>query len=236
MPGIAKNPQTGLVQDPLLESKALPDFLLGLTLMAASLLGGETPLACSISVQRANIPTVLASNSGRARRLDMQQHQVGEGPCLMALGGQSHVFVPDLQSNGGWASLADAARREGIRSVLAAPIDAGIPVKASLSCYSASPSAFEPSVIEAVQELARSMSQTVQIALRRPSRDAGSEKWRAALKSRAVVDGAVAVLISQDGSSRGEALSVLQRGARTSGEPLLEEAGKVIYGKFPRNS
>lgn len=95
MPGIPKKPQTGLVQDPLLESKGLPDFLLGLTLTAASLLGGEAPLECCISVQRGKVPTVLASNSERARRLDLLQHEVGEGPCLVALGGQSNVFVPD---------------------------------------------------------------------------------------------------------------------------------------------
>jgi hypothetical protein len=80
------------------------------------------------------------------------------------------------------------------------------------------------------------MSQIVQIALGGHYRELGSEKWRAALKYRAVVDGAVALIISQDRCSRAEALSVLQRGARTSGRPLLEEAGKVIYGKFPRYS
>lgn len=235
MPRI-KKPQAGIVQDPLLQSKGLPDFLLGLTLMAASLLGGATPLDCSISVQRGNVLRVLASSNERVRRLEMLQHEVREGPCLVALGGQSHLFVPDLQEKGGLVWLADAVRREGFRSMLAAPIEAGIPVKAALSCYSASPSAFEPPIIEAVQELARSMSHTVQIALGKPRRDVGSEKWSAALKSRAVVDSAVALIISQDGCSRAEAIMVLQRGARTSGRPLLEEAGKVIYGKFPDNT
>lgn len=234
MPGITKKPQSGQVQNPLLESKGLPDFLLGLTLMAASLLGGETPLICSISVQRGKITTVLASNSERARRLDMLQHELGEGPCLVALGGQSHVFVPDLHSNGPWARFAAMARREGTGSVLAVPIDVGVPVRAALSCYSASQSTFEQSVVEAMQELAGSLSRIVQIALGSHSRDLGSEQWRAALKSRAVVDGAVALIIVQDQCSRAEAMMVLQRAARTSGRPILEEAGKVICGKSPR--
>lgn len=233
---IGKNPQTDQVWALPLESKGLSDFLLGLTLIGASLLGGESPLGCSISVQRGNVPTVLASSTERARRLDLLQHEVGEGPCLAALLGQSHMFVPGLNSNGRWASFADAARREGIRAVLTAPIDAGATAKAALSCYSTSQAAFDQSVTEAVQELAGSMSRTVQIALGSHSRDTGSEQWRAALKSRAVVDGAVALIIVQDRCSRAEAMMILQRGARTSGWPLLEEAGRVIYGKFPRTN
>lgn len=96
--------------------------------------------------------------------------------------------------------------------MLAAPIDAGVSVKAVLSCYSASPSTFEQSVTAAVQKLAGHMSQTVQIAQGSHSRDPGSEQWRAALRSRAVVDGAVALIIVQDRCTRGDAMMVLQRG------------------------
>ncbi|MGM9473508.1 GAF domain-containing protein [Pseudarthrobacter sp. YS3] len=204
--------------------------------MAASLLGGETPLACAISVLRGKDPEVLASSSDRARRLDRVQHEAGEGPCLLALGGLSHVFIPALDSNGGWFRLAGTARREGIRSVLATPIHAGDSVRAALSCYSAFQNTFEQSVIDAVEELAGSMSRTVQVALGSHSRDLESEQWRASLRSRAVVDGAVALIIVQDRCSRVEALTALHQGARTSGRPLLEEAGNVLIGKFPRTT
>lgn len=229
-----KNPSIGHLQDLLLESKGTPNFLLRLSLTSVSLLGGPTPFACSISVQRGKVPEVVASSSAQAKRLDLLQHGLEEGPCLAALRGQDRVFVADLHSDGRWRRFASAASGEGIRSVLAVPIGAYDSVKAVLSCYFSSQHTLEPTIIDAVQELAVSMSLTVQLALNTHSRDLASEEWRAALQSRAVVDGAVALIMIQDRCSRAEALMYLHQGARTSGRPLLEEAGKIVRGKFPR--
>lgn len=121
MASIGEEPQTDPVLDLLTESKGLPDFLLGLMLRAASLLGGQTPLPCSISGQRGKIPAGLASSSERARRLDRMQHEVGEGPWLVALGGNSQVFVPRASLG---RSLDRICRHGGPRGN---PVDAGRP-------------------------------------------------------------------------------------------------------------
>lgn len=228
-----KNPSTAHLQDLLLESKGTPNFLLRLTLTSVSLLGSPTPLACSLSVQRGSVPEVLASSSAQAKRLDLLQHGLEEGPGMAALHGQDQVFVPDLHSDERWIRFANAASGEGIRSVLAVPIGAHDSVKAVLSCYSSAQDTLEPTIIDAITELAESMSRTVQLALNTPPRDLASEEWRAALQSRAVVDGAVALIMIQDRCSRAEALMYLHHGARTTGRPLLEEAGKIIHGEFP---
>lgn len=231
-----KNPSTDQLQDLLLESKGLPNFLLQLTLTSVSLLGGPAPLACSLSVQRGSVPEVLASSSAQAKRLDLLQHGLEEGPCLAALHGQDQVFVPDLHTDGRWRRFASAASGEQIRSVLAIRIGAYDSLKGVLSCYSSSEHTLEPTIIDAVTELAGSLSRAVQLALNTHSRDLTSEEWDAALKSRAVVDGAVALIMIQDRCSRAEALMYLHRGARTTGRPLLEEAGKIIHGEFPRTT
>ncbi|WP_258804325.1 GAF and ANTAR domain-containing protein [Pseudarthrobacter sp. NS4] len=227
-----KNPSNDQLQDLLLESKGLPNFLLRLTLTSVSLLGGPTPLACSLSVQRGSVPEVVASSSAQAKRLDLLQHGLEEGPCLAVIRGQDQVFVPDLHSDGRWRRFASAASGERIRSVLAIRIGPYDSVKGVLSCYSSSQHTLEPTIIDAVKELAVSMSRAVQLALNTHSRERASEEWHAALQSRAVVDGAVALIMIQDRCSRAEALMYLHQGARTTGRPLLEEAGKIIHGKF----
>ena len=232
MTGIGRNPDTDQLQDLLLESKGLPDFVLGLMLMSVSLLGGQAPLACSITLQRGTALARAASNSADATRLDLVQQELDEGPSLEALRSHGTVFAQDLQADNRWTRFSSTVQGEGMRSVLAVSMAVSDSVDAVLSCYSSSSEAFDDAVIHAVQETALSVSRALQTALSDP-RGLTSEKWRTALQSRAVVDGAVALIMAQERCSRAEALILLYRGARTTNQTLLEEAGKVIHGRFP---
>jgi GAF domain-containing protein len=236
MTGSGNRPHRGLLQDLLLESAAIQDFVLGLAMLPVSLLGGSTPLICAITVQRDNALSVAASSAGQARRLELLQQALDEGPSLVALRGQETVVVAPLRADGRWAMFADAARGEGMRSVLAVPVG-GIPsVGFVLTCYSTSETVFDDATVDAVREIAASMSRTVQLALSDGPHRPASDGWRAALQSRAVVDGAVALIMGQDGCTRAEALILLRQGARTGNRTLLHEAGRVIEGKFPRTT
>ncbi|MFP3525422.1 hypothetical protein SB912_23325, partial [Pantoea sp. SIMBA_072] len=67
-------PTAEQLQDLLLESPGFTEFLLELTAVSASLLGGDTPLLCAITVERSDGPATVASSSERARRLDERQY------------------------------------------------------------------------------------------------------------------------------------------------------------------
>lgn len=233
MTGIGRSPDTDQLQDLLLGSKGLPDFVLGLMLTSVSLLGGQAPLACSITLQHGNALARGASNSAEATRLDLLQHELEDGPSLEALRSHGTVFVQDLQSDGRWTRFSSAVQGEEIRSVLAVSMAVSDSVEAVLSCYSSSSEAFDGAAIHAVQETALSVSRALQMASSADSGAPASEKWRAALQSRAVVDGAVALIMVQERCSRAEALILLYRGARNGSQTLLEEAGKVIHVRFP---
>lgn len=234
MPGTGSETHTDQLQVLLLESKGMPDFVVGLALMSVSVLGGSTPLACSISLERGSVPAVAASNSEQATRLGLLQQELDEGPSLEALRRQDKVFVPDLQSDKRWTRFAGAVRGEGVRSVLAVPLAINDSARAVLSCYSTSGNTFDDAVIKAVQETSVSLSRALQMALITDPRDLASEKWRAVLQSRAVVDGAVALIMVQERCSRAEALILLRREAHAGNHTFLQEAGKVIHRQFPR--
>lgn len=234
MTGTGKHAQTDRLQDLLLECTGMQDFILGLAMLPVSLLGGTTPIACAITVQRDNILALAASSNGLARRLELTQQELDEGPSLAALRGQETVLVTPVGSGGHWARFANAARREGIRSILAVSVAGHPSAGFVLSCYSTSETTFDGTTVDAAREIAASMSRTVQIALSNGPEDVISDVWRTALQSRAVVDGAVALIMGQDRCTRAEALIRLQRGARTGNRTLLHEAGTVIKGTFPR--
>lgn len=236
MTGIGNGPRTDQVQDLLLESAAMQDFVLGLAMLPVSLLGGTTPLVCAITVQRNNILSVAASSDGQARRLDRMQQELDEGPSLTALRSQEPVLVTPIRSDGLWATFANTARGEGMRSLLAVPVVESPSAGFVLSCYSTSETVFDDATVDAVREIAASMSRTIQIALSTDPDKPTSDAWRAALQSRAVVDGAVALIMGQDRCTRAEALILLHQGARTGNRTLLHEASKVIEGRFPRTT
>jgi len=185
------------LQDLLLESPGFTEFLLGLTTISALLLGGEEPMLCAITVERGAGPTTVASSTEPARRLDEMQYEVDEGPCLSAVRGQHEVLIPDLQADERWRSYARAVAGEGIRSILAVPIGAEPPARAALNGYSKVSGSFDESLVDAVRQHAGFMSPILRLALRIHLPEPDPEHLRSALRARAVVDAAIALLRRQ---------------------------------------
>lgn len=211
------------------------DFILGLAMLPVSLLGGSTPLACAVTVQRGNFLAVAAGSNEQTRRLELIQQELHEGPSLTALRSQETVLAAPLVADGPWPRFAAAALEEGMRAVLAVPVAQNPSSGFVVSCYSTTERVFDRATVDAVQEIAESMSRTIQIVLRDDPDERLPDGLRAALQTRAVVDGAVALIMGQDRCSRAEAMVLLHREARTENRTLLQEARKVIQGKFPRN-
>jgi GAF domain-containing protein len=139
MAGNDASPTLEQWQDLLLESPGFTDFLLGLTTISASLLGGPEPMLFAITVERDSAPATVASSTDVARRLDEKQYAFDDGPCLTALRQQRQVLIEDLSIDERWERYAREIAAEGIRSVLAVPIEAGGSSRAALNCYAPGP-------------------------------------------------------------------------------------------------
>lgn len=214
----------------LLKTQGLPDFLLGLSLLSASLLGEHRPLLCAITVQRNGVPAIVASSNDHARRLDQLQLTLNEGPCVSVLRWQHQVLVPDVEDDPRWSRFAAAVSGRGICSVLAVPITVGHSAKAVLSCYSFFPEAFDHATVDAVQNHAMLVSGSLRTALRLHEPDTDPELRGAAMESLAVVDSAVSLIMIRHRCSRDDAMAILLAETRsgTVKRTVREVAADVI--------
>ena len=230
MAGNDASPTLEQLQDLLLESPGFTDFLLGLTTISASLLGGPEPMLCAITVERDSAPATVASSTDVARRLDEKQYAFDDGPCLTALRQQRQVLIEDLSIDERWERYAREIAAEGIRSVLAVPIEAGGSSRAALNCYAPGPGAFDDVTVRAVQEHSALVSKTLRLALRLHVPEPYPEHLRLALRSRAVVDAAVSLVMLQNRCGRDRAMELLQLAARDSNRRLHEIATDLLDG------
>jgi hypothetical protein len=229
-PGTGSAPTTEQLQDLLLESPGFTEFLLGLTTITASRLGRHDPMLCAITVERNGTPATVASSDEDARRMDEKQYVFDDGPCLTALRQQHTVLVPDLGRDSRWHHYAAAVSGGGVRSVLAVPIGTEPGSAAALNCYAHDIDAFDAATIASVEEHADSISRILRLALRVHPPEIYPENLRPALKSRAVIDAAVSLIMAQNRCSRDQAMELLHLAARATDTKLHTIATDILSG------
>lgn len=226
----ASPPAPEQLQDLLLESPGFTEFLLGLTTVTATRLGGSEPMLCAITVERDGAPATVASSGEDARRLDEKQYAFNDGPCLTALRHGRTVLVPDVDSSDRWEHYASSISGEGIRSVLAVPIPTDPGSGAALNCYARSTGVFDKSTIGVVERHAASISRILRLALRVHPPEIYPEHLRSALKSRAIIDAAVSLVMVQNRCSREQAMELLHLAARATDARLHAIASDIVQG------
>ncbi|WP_254678809.1 GAF domain-containing protein [Arthrobacter sp. 24S4-2] len=164
--GTGEAPTSEYLQDLLRESPGFTEFLLGVTTISASRLGGREPMLCAVTVERDGSQSTVASSDAEARRMDEKQYHFEDGPCLAALRQQHSVLVQNPCDDGRWERYSAAISGEGIRSVLAVPIGTGPGAAAALNCYERDLDAFDAGTVAAVEGHADSISRILRLALR----------------------------------------------------------------------
>ena len=228
--GTGTSPTPEQLQDLLLESPGFAEFLLGLTMLSATRLGGSEPMLCAITVERDGTPATVASSSEDARRLDEKQYAFDDGPCLTALRQGTTVLVPDVADTVRWEHYATTVSGEGIVSVLAVPIATDPGAAAALNCYARSKGVFDAPTVAEVERHAASISRILRLALRVHPPEIYPEHLRSALKSRAIVDAAVALIMVQNRCSRERAMELLHVAARATDTKLHSIAADILQG------
>ena len=221
-------PTAEQLQDLLLESPGFTEFLLGLTTISASLLGGDVPMLCAITVERNGGPATVASSTEAAQRLDEKQYEFDDGPCLTALRQQQTILVDDLQADVRWHHYADAVSQEGIKTMLAVPITTDDDSRAALNCYSIEAGTFDPETVASIGKHAESLSRILRLALRLHTPDPYPVHLRSAFESRAIVDAAISLIMIQNRCSRDSALRLIQLASRNSDKRLHEIAEDIL--------
>ncbi len=144
-------------------------------------------------------PTVLASNSQLAQRVDGMQIRAGEGPCQLAYETKELVLAARVDRDPRWPRFTALAAPTGVKSVLALPLQADGKVIGAINAYSTEEDAFARLDIALAALLAHTVSQSLRRAeIQRALREQVAN-LREALTSRAMIDQAKGILMERCG-------------------------------------
>jgi GAF domain-containing protein len=173
-------------------------------------------------------PQTVASSGDRVLDIDARQYAAGEGPCLEAARTRRMVRVDVEQAAQRWPQFALSARQAGVASYLSAPLIIEEQFTGSLNLYGEQPGSFDQ-LDEALLRLFTTAATGVIAEARRYERArAMADNLRRALDSRAVIDQAIGVLMTQHGISAQEAFDELARMSQNTNTKLRNVADRVI--------
>jgi len=199
---------TAELQQLLLATNGVDEFLQQLAHLAAAMLPGE--LSCGITVHRDHRPITVASSDVRASQVDEIQYDHDRGPCLTSLAIGEAVRVDDLAVDDRWHGYQLPALAHGVRSSLSLPLYADHKAIGALNLYATRPRAFGPREEAAATRFADDASRALTLAVRLAERAEMSENLQHALASRALIDQALGIIMSQNRCTADDAFDILR--------------------------
>jgi GAF domain-containing protein len=214
------------LQQLLLATEDIEDFLQDLAALAVSVLPGER--SCGITLRRERHPMTVASSDTRAAQVDEIQYGHREGPCLSSLHTGTIVLVDDLAEDDRWGAYQMPALAHGVRSSLSLPLRGdGEPIGA-LNIYATEPHAFGPAERLAATRFADEASRALALAVRLAERTEMSAHLQSALASRAVIDQALGVLMGQQRCTADHAFETLRSISQNRNTKLRDVAAEIV--------
>ncbi|WP_433301685.1 GAF and ANTAR domain-containing protein [Actinoplanes sp. CA-030573] len=185
----------------------------------ASFAVGAVPGAvrCSIALIGEGGPLSCTAYGPSGEGVDELQYASGAGPGLDAARSRSLVTVEDLAADERWPELAEPARAEGVRSVVAVPLDVPRAEVGSLSLYLDRPGGLGPDLTLTAMALVNQAEVLLGELRRRDEASTG-----------AAIDRAVGVIIAQRGCGVREAYDVLGETAQRLGLDRQAVADRLI--------
>ncbi|WP_294564970.1 GAF and ANTAR domain-containing protein [uncultured Arthrobacter sp.] len=218
-----------LLQDLVLDSSDVKEFLNDLAVLAASHLAGpQHDVLCGITLLRPRRTGTVASSSPQAQSMDEIQYAFGDGPCLTAARTSVTVYVQDTGRDSRWPEYHAATVGQGIRSVLAVPIPLEGNAACGLNLYSTAPDAFDEGDREAAALFARDASRSLRLAIRIANLTETGENLKAAMDSRTTIDLAVGIIMAQNRCSQEAAMTILKAASSARNIKLRDVAAAVV--------
>jgi GAF domain-containing protein len=215
----------GYFQDLLLESPQADAFVEGLAKIAAATFSAPgIPVLCGVTLHRRKKSVTVASSDPRAKGLDELQNTFHEGPCLTAMNGPQYVVVPDVLRERRWPQYMGAAAKQGVRSILSAPLLMEEGNKAALNLYALRPGAFDGEDTGRAEAFAAHASRGMRLALRLTELQQARDDMAVAMQSRTAIDVATGVLMAQNHCSQDDAFLILRTASNNRNVKLRDLA------------
>ncbi|MEY9857813.1 transcriptional regulator with GAF, ATPase, and Fis domain [Catenulispora sp. GAS73] len=173
---------------------------------------------------------LVAASAEHARRLELFQLRIGQGPCLDAFATGQPVLSRDLTADAGrWPDFASAAAEHGFTAVLALPMRLRDTTIGALNLFTAG-----RTLDEAGQATGQAMADiaTIGILSARAAarRDLLAGQLQTALDTRVLIEQAKGVLAERHQISMEQAFTALRGRARSTNTKLTEVATGVVTG------
>jgi transcriptional regulator with GAF, ATPase, and Fis domain len=164
----------------------------------------------------------------RTLRVDSEQYDAGDGPCLEASRTGTVVLVNADDPEDRWPRFTAAAREEEILSFLAAPLITGEQSLGSFNLYGRAQSAFDTLDAEILELLTTTVSRTLgDFARFKSARDVADSIQRA-LQTRAPIEQAKGILMALHGVDADEAFDLLRRESQATNTRLHTVATELV--------
>ncbi|WP_258069850.1 GAF and ANTAR domain-containing protein [Arthrobacter sp. SX1312] len=219
----------GMLQDLVLDSTDINEFLDGLARLAADTLSTpDREVMSGVTLLRRRSTGTVASSSEQAKLMDEVQYAFDDGPCIRAARDGQVYHVEDFLEEKRFGDYTAAIVEHGMRSAVGVPIPLDGLAAAGLNLYSPQPHAFDDeSIAEAVQ-LATEASKFLRLAVRVAHLTDTGEHLRAAMNSRTTIDVAAGIIMGQNRCSHEAAITILKAASSGRNMKLADVAAAVV--------
>ncbi|MHA7240534.1 GAF and ANTAR domain-containing protein [Arthrobacter sp. TMS1-12-1] len=218
----------GLLQDMVLDSQDVEEFLTKLVTVAGRSLSADDEVLCGVTLLRARTKITVASNGPNAQQMDEVQYDYNDGPCLRAAREGTVHYVSDFDTEERFPEYSRAIAGHGIKSALGVPIPLEGEATAALNFYSPVVHAFGEESIRAACRFAEEVSVSLRLAVRIAELTESSADMRTAMQSRTTIDLAVGVIMGQNRCSQDAAMSILKAASSARNIKLRDVAASVL--------
>lgn len=212
----------------MLATPSMDKFLTDMARLAAGVI--TPPAACGITLAQNHQSLTVASSDPLAAHVDEVQYGDDQGPCLQAMRTGQTVVVADLATEHRWGSYPAHAESYGVHSSLSVPLTVNGDTRGALNLYAKTTHAFGPSEQQQAELFAGPASAALTVVIRQAQQVQLTEQLRDALATRAVIDQALGVLMSQERCDHNTAFAILRTSSQHQNRKLRDVAADIVKG------
>jgi GAF domain-containing protein len=184
--------------------------------------------AAGVTILENSKVSTAAATDEFTLKIDHDQYENREGPCLQALSTQEVVSVDDIASDPRWPRFAEAATTDGLGAVLSMPLSVRDQPIGALNLYSKTPHSFGQNSQPLGKLFASQASVAISNARVYASAVRLAEQLKEAIKTREVIGEAKGILMGLEGVSEDEAFAMLRSVSQNQNVKLREVAQKIV--------
>lgn len=217
----------------LLKEETLASTLERVAVLAVHLLPGADAASVTVA-DSAGHPSTASSTHDLVSTLDAEQYRLDEGPCLSALVERRIVQIDSMDEEPRWQNFCPLALAAGIHSLMAIPLGANGEAAGAINFYSRMPRSFSALDRSLATLFAAQASVAVDNARTfadlKSERDKMAQRLQEALRSRAMIDQAVGVIMEREGLSPEEAFRMLRSASQRINVKVRDIAAEIVDG------